>query len=86
MDWVVGPDISPKSKKMRIARLGIVEQGIVFIVEVLLGLKGIPHTSALLLFNLVAKMNAKEGSIDCVLVALLQRLDAQVPCHSVQIA
>ena len=37
----------------------MVEQGIVFIVEVLLGLEGIPHTSTLLLFNLVAKMNAK---------------------------
>ena len=94
MDWVVGPGISPKSKNCALpgwrlwskARLEIVEQGIVFIVEVLLGLEGIPHTSTLLLFNLVAKMNAKEGGIDCVLVALLQRLEAQVPCHGVQIA
>ena len=64
-----------KVKKLRSARLEIVEQGIVFIVEVLLGPEDIPRTSTLLLFNLVAKMNAKEGGIDCVLVALLQRLD-----------
>ena len=83
MGWVVGPGISPKSKNCALpgwrlwskARLEIVEQGIVFIVEVLLGPEDIPRTSTLLLFNLVAKMNAKEGGIDCVRVALPQRLD-----------
>ena len=71
-------------EELRIARLEILKQSIIFIVEVLLGLQGILHTSALLLLNLVPKVKAKKGGIDDILVAFLQGLETHAAWHGVQ--